>query len=78
MILLHPDDITRLGLTAEQRVTIRSETGSVPRILVRSFPKIKAGNALMYYPECNALVPRHVDALSKTPAFKSVLVTLTG
>lgn len=78
VILLHPDDITRLGLTAEQRVTIRSETGSVPRILVRSFPKIKAGNALMYYPECNALVPRHVDALSKTPAFKSVLVTLTG
>ena len=30
----------------------------------------------MYYPEANVLVPRDVDPQSKTPAFKSVLVTL--
>jgi hypothetical protein len=45
-------------------------------ILVRSYPDIRAGNALMYYPEANVLVPRSVDPLSKTPAFKNVLVTV--
>jgi anaerobic selenocysteine-containing dehydrogenase len=74
VILLHPDDIARLGLKPEQRVTVRSATGAMPNILVRSFPEIRAGNALMYYPEANVLVPRHVDPKSKTPAFKSVLV----
>ena len=76
VILLHPDDITRLGFSEDQRVTIRSETGSMPNILVRSFPEIRAGNALMYYPEANVLVPRHADPQSKTPAFKSILVSV--
>ena len=76
VILLHPDDIERLGFTEEQRVTVRSETGSMPNILVRSFPEIRAGNALMYYPEANVLVPRYADPQSKTPAFKSILVTV--
>ena len=43
-------------------------------ILVRPFDKIKPGNALMYYPEANVLVPRHIDPASRTPAFKNVLV----
>ena len=30
----------------------------------------------MYYPEANVLVPRRIDPLSKTPAFKSVLISL--
>ena len=76
VILLHPDDISRLGLTEEQHVTIRSETGELTGIRVRAFDKIKAGNTLMYYPESNVLVPRHVDGQSKTPAFKGVLVTI--
>lgn len=78
VILLHPDDIARLGLQAEQRVTVRSETGQMPNIIVRNFPEIRAGNALMYYPEANVLVPRSVDPLSKTPAFKNVLVTVAA
>lgn len=76
VILINPADVERLGLKAEQRVTVRSEVGSLPGILVRPFDEIKAGNALMYYPEANALVPRKLDPLSKTPAFKNVLVTL--
>lgn len=76
VILLHPDDITRLGLSNEQLVTVRSETGAMSGIRVRSFEEIKPGNTLMYYPESNLLVPRHVDGQSKTPAFKSVLVTI--
>ncbi|OYV86029.1 MAG: hypothetical protein B7Z73_12465 [Planctomycetia bacterium 21-64-5] len=76
IILLHPMDVERLGLAENQRVTVRSEVGSLPGILVRPFAEIKAGNALMYYPEANVLVPRHADPLSKTPAFKSIVVTL--
>ncbi len=45
-------------------------------ILVRPFPQIKAGNALMYYPEAKRLVARHIDQLSRTPAFKGGVVTL--
>lgn len=76
LILIHPDDVQRLGLKADQRVTVRSEVGSLAGILVRPFSEIKAGNALMYYPEVNVLVPRSLDPLSKTPAFKGILVTL--
>lgn len=76
VILLHPDDISRLGLAEEQKVTVRSETGAMPGIRVRAFEAIKPGNTLMYYPESNVLVPRHADGQSKTPAFKSVLVTI--
>jgi anaerobic selenocysteine-containing dehydrogenase len=78
VILMHPSDIQRLGLAADQRVTVRSETGAMSGILVRPFPQIRAGNALMYYPEANVLVPRHADPQSKTPAFKSVLVTVAA
>ena len=76
IILIHPDDVQRLGLKADQRVTVRSEVGSLAGILVRPFEEIKAGNVLMYYPEANVLVPRSLDPLSKTPAFKGILVAL--
>jgi molybdopterin-dependent oxidoreductase alpha subunit len=76
VILLHPDDMRRLKLVENQRVTVRSRIGALSNILVRSFPQIRAGNALMYYPEANVLVPRHADPHSRTPAFKSVAVTI--
>ena len=78
VILLHPDDLARLGLTENQPVSVRSETGVMHNILARAYPAIRAGNALMYYPEANVLVSRQVDPLSKTPAFKSVLVTIAA
>ncbi len=77
VILVHPDDIARLGLQPEQRVTIRSEVGSMHNIILRAFSDIRAGNVLMYYPESNVLVPRTLDPQSKTPAFKNVLVTIS-
>jgi anaerobic selenocysteine-containing dehydrogenase len=76
VILLNPEDMRRLELNENQRVTVRSDAGSMPSILVRTFPEIRAGNALMYYPEANVLVPRQIDPQSKTPAFKNVLVSL--
>ena len=78
VILLHPEDIARLGLHADQRVTVSSTTGSMPEVRVVPFRQIRTGNALMYYPEANVLVSRSVDPQSKTPAFKNVLVEIHG
>jgi len=77
VILMNADDIRRLGLTVDQRVRVRSEIGEMRYLLVRPFA-IRAGNALMYYPEANVLVPKAVDPLSKTPAFKSIAVTVAA
>ena len=62
-------------LKVDQPVTVRSTTGSLSGILVRAFD-VRGGNALMYFPEANMLVPTTTDPASKTPAFKSVLVRI--
>ncbi len=76
VILMHSDDLQRLGLVHDQRVTVRSDTGEMHQILARSYDKIRPGNAMMYYPESNILVPRSIDPQSKTPAFKNVVVSI--
>jgi len=76
VILLHPNDLETRSLTADERVTVHSDIGSLPNIHVRAFDAIRPGNALMYYPEANALVARRADPHSKTPAFKGVVVRL--
>lgn len=76
VILMHPDDVNRLGLKENQRVTVVSQAGKMKNILVRPYPEIRAGNVLMYYPEANELVPRDIDPSSRTPAFKNVVVTV--
>jgi len=76
VIVLHPDDCKRLGVKAEQKVTIQSDIGQIDDFVVHEFADIKPGNALMYYPEANALVSRTADPKSKTPAFKGVVVTV--
>ena len=76
VILLHPNDLEHLGLSADELVTVRSDVGSLPNIRARAFDSIRPGNALMYYPEANVLVARRADPQSKTPAFKGVVVRL--
>jgi molybdopterin-dependent oxidoreductase alpha subunit len=78
VILIHPEDIARLGLGEMKSVTVHGPAGSMEGVRVHSFPEIKPGNAAMYYPECNVLVSRHLDPASKTPAFKCVVVKLTA
>ncbi len=73
VVLMNPLDIERLGLRVEQRVRISSVAGSMSGIVVRAFD-IRAGNALMYFPEANALVPTTTDPDSQTPSFKCVLI----
>jgi len=76
VILIHPDDMARLGLKDRQPVTVTSSPGQMPGILAIAHADIKPSNALMYYPEANVLVPRVIDPQSKTPAFKNVLIAV--
>ena len=76
LVLMHPDDISRLGLTGDQPVIVRSSVGEIRGFLARAYPWIRAGNVLMYYPEANELVPRTLDPRSRTPAFKAVVVNI--
>ncbi len=76
VILLNAVDIERRGLRVDQRVRVRSAAGEMCSMVIREFP-IRAGNALMYYPEANVLVPQQVDPESRTPAFKSVIISVT-
>lgn len=74
VVLMHPDDLSRMGLKEDQWVEVRSETGAM-HALARPFD-VASGCALMYYPEANVLVSRGVDARSRTPSFKSVVVAI--
>lgn len=76
VILLHPDDCQRVGVSHGQKVQIASDIGQLDGFLVHEFADIKPGNALMYYPEANTLVNRATDPHSRTPAFKGVVVTV--
>ncbi|MBI5092112.1 MAG: FdhF/YdeP family oxidoreductase [Candidatus Hydrogenedentes bacterium] len=73
VILLNPLDRIRLGLAVDQQVTVRSDTGALRNIRVREIDN-RPGNAVMYYPEANVLVPRVLDGASGTPAFKNIMV----
>ncbi|MCE2795730.1 MAG: FdhF/YdeP family oxidoreductase [Planctomyces sp.] len=75
VILMNAADLQRLGLQEDQRVRVRSAHGEMRMLLARSLD-IRQGNAAMYYPEANVLTGPEVDPLSKTPAFKSVPVTV--
>lgn len=76
VVLIHPEDMRKLHLKANQRVTVRSPIGRLDDIRVVAFERIKPGNALMYYPEANVLVERRFDPVSRTPAFKGTVVTI--
>jgi len=75
VIMLNPDDMARLKLRDNDAVLVRSRTGEMT-VLARG-AEIRAGNAAMYYPEANILVPADTDSESRTPAFKSVAVTVS-
>jgi anaerobic selenocysteine-containing dehydrogenase len=75
VILMNTEDMLRRCLSADQKVCVRSVAGAMRNVRVRPFD-IKAGNVAMYFPEANVLVPAMTDPDSKTPAFKSVLITI--
>jgi molybdopterin-dependent oxidoreductase alpha subunit len=77
VILIHPNDLERMGIANDSRVTVASEVGHMTNILARAFEDIREGCAMMYYPEANILVPRTVDPQSRTPQFKNIRVSIT-
>lgn len=76
VILLNSADMERRNLFDGQPVTVKSATGEMHKVRVVKFDNIRAGNAAMYYPEANVLVPRGADPRSKTPAFKCIPITI--
>lgn len=76
VILLHAVDLERFGLKDGDFVNVRGPAGTMHGIRATEFESIKPGNAAMYYPEANRLINRTLDPLSRTPAFKCVVVTL--
>ena len=75
LVLMHPDDLARLGLSDDQPVRVKNSVGSI-EVLARPYEDIRAGNVMMYFPEANVLVPRDLDPQSRTPAFKAVAVKI--
>ena len=76
IVLMHPDDITTFGLQAGGRCRITSSAGEMRGQIVSAFDQIRPGCVAMYYPESNVLVPKAADPLSRTPAYKSIAVTV--
>ena len=75
VVLMNRKDMDRIGLVENDQVVVKSKTGLISNICVRPFD-IKIGSVLMYYPEANILISQMVDPLSRTPAFKSTVVTI--
>ena len=77
VVLMAAEDIQRRGWKVGQRVTVTSVVGTMANIRVVE-GRIRAGNAAMYYPESNILVPRATDPQSGTPSFKAVTVSVAA
>jgi hypothetical protein len=55
-------------------MAFQSEAGKIKLELLEG--SIRAGNAAVYFPEANIIVPGKVDPQSRTPAFKRVSVRI--
>ena len=72
-ILMNREDLQRSGLRAHQRVRVQGEAGQLDDIEI--IPgEIRAGAALMFFPEANVLMKGDRDRRCGTPAFKRVPV----
>jgi len=72
VVMMSAADAARLGVAEGERVVVETEVGRLEVSV--AIVDIRAGSLAMYYPEANAIVPRRLDARSRTPAFKSVAV----
>jgi anaerobic selenocysteine-containing dehydrogenase len=70
VVMMAAEDAAERGIAEGDRVVVATETGRLE--VSAAIVGLRPGNLAMYYPEANALVPRRLDARSKTPAFKSV------
>jgi anaerobic selenocysteine-containing dehydrogenase len=75
VILMNRNDMKKLNFVKDENVVIKNEVGRLDNILVKPFD-VKEGAVLMYYPEVNLLISQRVDPLSRTPGFKSMIVSV--
>ena len=75
IIMMNKQDLLRMDIRPDDRIVVSTETGSM-EVVAREFD-VPPGNAAMYYPEANVLVPRRVDPASRTPSFKCVVATIS-
>ncbi|MEB3331539.1 MAG: FdhF/YdeP family oxidoreductase, partial [Synechococcaceae cyanobacterium] len=76
-ILMNRQDLAASGLRPHQRVCVQGEAGRLEGVEI--IPgEIRAGAALMFYPEANVLMKAESDPRSGTPAFKRVPVLVRG
>lgn len=75
-VLMNPEDMQRLGFNAGDTADLQSSHGRMAAVTVYSFD-LPAGNAMAYYPEANVLIGRRIDPRSKTPAFKSIAISIS-
>jgi anaerobic selenocysteine-containing dehydrogenase len=80
VVLLHPEELGRLGLEAGQAVELTSHWHRETRTLrgFRAHPyDLPLGCAATYFPEANALVPVGARSTrSGTPAYKSLPISI--
>jgi molybdopterin-dependent oxidoreductase alpha subunit len=75
VVLMNPEDMRSLGLRENDFVSLKSATGIMRHVKVRSFT-IRRGNVLGYYPETNVLISTATDKRSLTPSFKNTLIEI--
>lgn len=75
VVFMNEQDISRLSIVEGDKIDIHSKSGSLKKLTVKAFD-LPSGNLMTYYPEANALIGNEYDPRSKTPAFKSIEVTL--
>jgi anaerobic selenocysteine-containing dehydrogenase len=74
VVMMAAEDAARLGLAEGDRIVVETDVGSLEVSV--ALAALRPGNLAMYYPEANVVVPRRLDARSKTPAFKSIVARL--
>jgi anaerobic selenocysteine-containing dehydrogenase len=74
VVMLSQEDADRLSLAEGDGVLVRTSVGEMR--VKAAIVDIRPGNLAMYYPEANLIVPRRLDPVSKTPAFKGVAARL--
>jgi anaerobic selenocysteine-containing dehydrogenase len=74
VVMLNAVDAALNGIREGDLVEVSSTTGTMT--VRAAIIDIARRSLAMYYPEANALVPPRLDPHSRTPAFKSVPVTL--
>ncbi|MGB5975711.1 MAG: molybdopterin dinucleotide binding domain-containing protein, partial [Nodosilinea sp.] len=74
-ILMNPADAHQADFTQHQRVSVRGDAGQLDNIEI-IYGDVRAGAALMFYPEANVLMKARVEPRSGTPAYKRVPVAV--